>query len=1014
MGPSRRPAPRQLPSGSFGSSASSSNPEAASSSSSSSSSLAVSGLMNTPPSTHFSPIASASSRSNQSSSSGEMTARVHSLASESTARGGGPIEGSSRKVAAMNRASMACVACREAKHRCDGQSPAALLGAPITAPPRQLMLDGSAPPPTLYPADQQCTRCNLNDIDCLWAPKAKLGRPAKKTIGATAPLGGADKASGRSSRGVSSSKTPLATSSSVHSTSRPPAHSAYPAPFSSPSEDELSWLSVPHGYPRQSIQSPPLGSDWIGHGNVPLGSGPLVQNADSVNPFSQHSRSALPPLMAGPASSSSSYRPQQQLGTSGQMHRPLSPPPPPSLRTSPIGAWSSFSSAVNPRPHAPTNLFDAQYHVDRGQPQYSTDPHPRYSQALASTFHSSAFPSESPSSDSPTGSVSGTVSGSLSGSLSGSTPGSMSYSAAAHFPPQMRSHGVMMPRPHQPGSHSASFHLSPAIPLTATGTAITPSAHSHTDPITIRTGMQLYFASTPRYCLALAPCQQYRLFAALERWAWLIAEQPRSQLPEEAKDFLTLSQVLAAVGWKLSRDDAAGVLHSLFLQQARDGLSGILSRPSDAYKSCSVPQLVSCLQALLLGSTMEYALADTDRSGSYLQKAADIVIDLGISVFDSASPVATSRDRERSIPSTGLNAIQVPEMELADDVRRCFWELCIIQTMFCSATSGDASMCLLRSGIPIDVTFPDSPPPSSESDYGLRVRCASLLLESVQSVPPNPSARLNRLEALNGVVTEIAQSARRRFENGLTEESVEMTYTAYVMLNSARIQLIRMTFFPTLYNELEVPDMPVDSVQGKASLVAALPLQVARAAIKTIIQAADNIVQLTRADNNARVSFPNLYGSARLPVTPVLNHSPFHGSSQLTASFAYVAAAALWKDLVDTTPYRRDDDKLASAARAESTSRALISALAKDPGKAADSHTLPQSSRKDDRSEGESSESSATDVSVVWRHSNVLSNLAFAHSHLVAASHIWPIAGKLAADVANCRSLVDRRAPLDG
>lgn len=145
-------------------------------------------------------------------------------------------------------------------------------------------------------------------------------------------------------------------------------------------------------------------------------------------------------------------------------------------------------------------------------------------------------------------------------------------------------------------------------------------------------------------------------------------------------------------------------------------------------------------------------------------------------------------------------------------------------------------MCLLRSGIPIDVTFPDSPPPSSESDYGLRIRCASLLLESVQSVPPNPSARLNRLEALNGVVTEIAQSARRRFDNGLTEESVEMTYTAYVMLNSARIQLIRMTFFPTLYNELEGSATHVDGVDGKASLVAALPLQVARAAIKTIIQ----------------------------------------------------------------------------------------------------------------------------------------------------------------------------------
>jgi hypothetical protein len=84
---------------------------------------------------------------------------------------------------------------------------------------------------------------------------------------------------------------------------------------------------------------------------------------------------------------------------------------------------------------------------------------------------------------------------------------------------------------------------------------------------------------------------------------------------------------------------------------------------------------------------MEYALADTDRSGSYLQKAADIVIDLGISVFDSASPMTSSRPRDRSIPSTGLNAIQVPEMELADDVRRCFWEVSNMKVDLCGRST---------------------------------------------------------------------------------------------------------------------------------------------------------------------------------------------------------------------------------------------------------------------------------------------------------------------------------------
>lgn len=85
-----------------------------------------------------------------------------------------PVSFHQRRHAAANRSYMACRPCRRAKHKCDGTAPAAVRMASASGL-------GQEPAATQYP----CSRCASRSLSCLWAPKAKLGRPRKESMART-------------------------------------------------------------------------------------------------------------------------------------------------------------------------------------------------------------------------------------------------------------------------------------------------------------------------------------------------------------------------------------------------------------------------------------------------------------------------------------------------------------------------------------------------------------------------------------------------------------------------------------------------------------------------------------------------------------------------------------------------------------------------------------------------------------------------------------------------------------
>lgn len=80
---------------------------------------------------------------------------------------------SRRKHAAAIRANMACLPCREAKHKCDGRPPNKL---------SHLRSHESCTQAHGVLAEISCCRCASRGSRCIWVPKAKLGRPPKKPI----------------------------------------------------------------------------------------------------------------------------------------------------------------------------------------------------------------------------------------------------------------------------------------------------------------------------------------------------------------------------------------------------------------------------------------------------------------------------------------------------------------------------------------------------------------------------------------------------------------------------------------------------------------------------------------------------------------------------------------------------------------------------------------------------------------------------------------------------------------
>lgn len=102
------------------------------------------------------------------------------------------------------------------------------------------------------------------------------------------------------------------------------------------------------------------------------------------------------------------------------------------------------------------------------------------------------------------------------------------------------------------------------------------------------------------------------------------------------------------------------------------------------------------------------------------------------------------------------------------------------------ATSGDPARCFVRRGLYLSVNFPtegEEKHADSRAGYELRMRSASLLLESVQTIGPSHSAK-DRLYNLFGISNDLDGQIAIRRQTASSDRSIEMVHSAVYMVNA--------------------------------------------------------------------------------------------------------------------------------------------------------------------------------------------------------------------------------------
>ncbi|CAO1637883.1 unnamed protein product [Sympodiomycopsis kandeliae] len=873
----------------------------------------------------FSCIPTSSSSSPSSSSTNTSTSNQASTPPKSRSS-------DARKIAAMHRATMACVHCRDAKHKCDGMPPKALL-TPFSVITTIQQRDECQP----VSAQKECSRCISHGLSCIWLPRAKLGRPLKKPRGSNpaAPLP------------IAKNKSNTSNSSMMVKTEAVPI-------FMSPTLSD-------NGNGTQRFTLPLDGNEAI-HDNS------SNSNSSSNNTFHSASASTMANVSEGAIEDALQSSIQHSYPKRHQQQQNY-------LR----------GGATQQRPSAGTHYWSSQ---------------------------TTAISSFAPSGVVPT-------------------------------------------------------------PLITTDVSLQSS---------IRTGLKAYFAHGPRFCLAFIPAQETRFVNALDRWSGLLLNhQSQSRdmdsIPPEARDALTLAQLAAAIGWKLFRHDFSDSIHTSLLQAARQGLEDITSRDW-ATDQCTtnVQQLVYCFQSLLLGGTLEYGMDHVTRAGELFQKANSLVNTLELNRFDDAAGSSSSASPQGRLTATRM----MDSPDLADDLRRIFWELCIIQVMYACSTTGDSSHCLLRprsssaDEVPLSQTmrinFPDSNAFTESSDYGLRIRFASLLLESVHPTPVGTS-RLLRMESLQRTLKNLSTHARHRFLTATSEQSFEIAYTATLMLNAAQIQLVRLTFFPnwnyslsscafqvgrqqqhqrqqhqqqqssfsststgtsrgssaqscssassssscssaattpspTNHRSLHTPlgadqqsqppaqlQQPSSSSSSSSSRVMTLhwTKEAIRNAILEIVRCADDIIEIVELDNKPRWRCRSPT-SWEPPQSGLLSHSPFHACPLVIGAFGHRAGATLYASLADDSRSQQADQQAGETNTDTTTTTSPEVKMEEHVGGGGHGMQDVLQEQYDD---------------AVWRHQAILSNISVVHRFLLSSCNLWPVTGRLAAEVEECKNSED-------
>ncbi|CAO1631355.1 unnamed protein product [Parajaminaea phylloscopi] len=741
-----------------------------------------------------------------------------------------------RKEAAANRASMACLPCREAKHKCHGHPPAILLGTnnPGAATATPNTEAGTAG----HEAEIPCARCASHSLRCIWLPKAKLGRPRKDTT---------------SSSTATPSSTALWSDSMLvpgdadYSGSRAQRHPDFPANSMKSAATSPSLLAL------HPMASPPLPFSA-----TPPQSGLLI---GAPWPLQPERRYESPSTILS-----------DSAGTTWN--------PAPAMLASPTQT-DTFAPGLYP----PTNQDEPVSRFRQGQPfAYDQSLWPQGPSGSALSPIISTYPT-GPSSGArllPTGMTTDVLRGS------------------GHVPDLGISSSIDL----RPGSF-------------------------------VRQGLSLYFTAASRCCLALIAPHEARLDAALSAWSDLLATMPSDLLPLEAKDLLTVVQAASLIGHRVQRiletHDAPSETEQTLVRDARASLDDMLRRDINGYLSTKSCRSTSyCLQALLLGCTLEYGNGDTSRAVSLLQRARALIDAVELRLFDNDGHSLLSKPASFRLSASLVADRHAQEArELADDLRRSFWEFCFTEVTLLMCTGGSSDDCLLSGRLAMQVQFPPSSntvQQAGQDGFSLRYRAATLLIEALHRSFPFP-LRPGRVSGLLTAIGDVIKQARMSFGSASTEGEIEIAVATYLMLNAACIELVRRTLFSAsgsrLASGLGAPMAPAagtahaigdmlsvgqayvnatpSAVDGigqlrflDESIMSSLSPYLVDGAVQAMVEAANNIVQLIKARTDKEQA-ENRRGQQQdtRQREPSLGFSPFHAIAHLSAASGYVAALTI-------------------------------------------------------------------------------------------------------------------------
>lgn len=597
-----------------------------------------------------------------------------------------------------------------------------------------------------------------------------------------------------------------------------------------------------------------------------------------------------------------------------------------------------------------------------------------------------------------------------------------------------------------------------------------PFKDDHNHLAVMETGMDLFFSGFGRTVPVLGDLDDF--------------ESILGMLPAQSIAGRLVRRVVAALGYlvsspaeMISTNDNKMLLQRLrseayaLLSAAADGVS-----PQDAIRIDDLEALTTIQAALLLAydSYGQDKLADAE---SFMRTGVDLALRMRLHLLDSST---------------------LAQPRLADahgeSLRRTWWELYQADLLFTGTTSGrmarniDTASLEVAVHTPIDPGFARLDRQSSldgalkrgvlktetvqgsshdksldrqtlSQAYDIRIRTCALINECMKPSENPTEPDLDRIRALDTILSNMMILAQRHFVNARINSSagiatsrkadgfdtdelqikrswwandarVELLFTSLLMLYSSRIHLHRLAWFADLTMDFTTcsfkrpsetkineqprsPDSPDTNAAKERRRQSMLLTSVTR-----IVSSADAIMRLIRLDlrmSSSAAAEAQLNTTSKLPV-----HSPFFGCCNLVAAFGYVVAVAASGPEVSDLPTYGDEVRLYDDNEGfpsgdegfnESLSYSFTTPSWQQGSPEANLSFLTAGNVDPSLSTTAVSTTKKKQDAMVWKIRAAISNIGFAESTLAQYASIWPICSVYQQEVALCRNAIDSTGP---